>query len=111
MRTKASRLPQEPQIGSSAQDIIRDRARDDPCRMDMGVVQSVHVRDVAVKTFDAAPLELLQHLRIEIDHQDLSENAVVLDLFCVRLQSREEWSWPRGSNRETQLNSPLPPLR
>ena len=78
-------IPQEPQIGSSAQEIHRNSARDNTVvNWIWAWCQSVHVRDVAVKTFDAAPLEgFLQHLKIEIDHQDLDEDAVVLHLFCV----------------------------
>ena len=37
--------------------------------------------DVAVETFDPSALEFLKHLRIEIDHQDLTENAVVVRVF------------------------------
>jgi hypothetical protein len=42
------------------------------------------MRQIAVKTLDASPLESLQHMRIEIDDQSLSEDTVVLRLFFAR---------------------------
>ena len=49
----------------------------------MGVVKSVHMGHITVKTLDPSPLEFLKHQRIEIDDQSLAKNAAV---YAFRLQ-------------------------
>jgi hypothetical protein len=54
--TKVSRLTHQRQIGGTPQKRIRDRASDDLRRLDLSVVERVHVHHGVVETFDPPPL-------------------------------------------------------
>ena len=65
----------QPHVAGAAEYVVGDARNDELRVLDAGMAQRVRVGDVPVDAFDVLAAELSQHGRIEVDDQDLLDEA------------------------------------